>query len=80
MDLQLLHAWLVANWSASYQLRFLASLSLIYSIVRLFQCPQLVQQCLTLRHLNKVIVISSLRSTGTKFRKEATRSRDTNAL
>ena len=59
-DLQLLHAWLEANWSASYQLRFLASLSLIYSIVRLFQCPRLVQQCLTLRHLNKVIVISSL--------------------
>ena len=44
VDLQLLHALsVVANWSASCQLGFLASFSFIYSIVSLFQCPQLVQ-------------------------------------
>ena len=43
-SVQLLHTLLVANWSASCQLGFLASFSLIYSIVSLFQCPQLVQQ------------------------------------
>ena len=44
-QIELLHALLIANWSASCQLGFLASFCLIYSIVSLLKCPQFVQQC-----------------------------------
>ena len=55
----------IANWSVSHKLRLLTSFSSIYNIFWLFHCPQLVQECLTLWRLNKLIYLIYLIKTKT---------------